>query len=365
MNAAAQHILFICSRLDLPGGIERAIVNTANLLQQQGHQVTLLVLDESDKSFYPLHPRIVLHQAALHFGITDKGNPLTRKWQFYRHVRKLRHLLKQFNPHAVIGTEAVFSITARLAVSNRETNVFAWEHHHFHHLKRSGFWQLLFQRTYPRLSGVVCLNGDEAALFEKQGCRSMVIPNFVSGVPAVTASLQEKQLLTIGWLSKTKGADLIPPIAKLVFEKHPDWRWVVVGAGEGAEGLQGFDGPLQLIAPHSPNIQHYYLQSAIYVLPSRLECFPMVLLEAMSAGLPAVAFDCPTGPKHLINNGIDGMLVEPGNITAMAAMLCRLIEDEEKRKELGRNAAGNIQRFSASKVYGLWKELLEGNSTSL
>ena len=103
------------------------------------------------------------------------------------------------------------------------------------------------------------------------------------------------------WLIKSKGVDMIPAIAKRIFDKHPGWRWIIVGTGEEEKKLQEeiTKNNLQkntIILPVSSDIGSIYLNASVFVMTSRFECFPMVLLEAMSHGIPAVSFDCPTGP---------------------------------------------------------------------
>ncbi|MBK8142709.1 MAG: glycosyltransferase [Chitinophagaceae bacterium] len=92
-------------------------------------------------------------------------------------------------------------------------------------------------------------------------------------------------------------------------------------------------------------------------MTSRNECFPMTLLEAQSAGLPCISFDCDSGPRHIIKNEENGILVEKENTLQLAAAVSSLIMDEAKRKKMGELAFNNIQEFSPGKIYQLWKEL--------
>jgi glycosyltransferase involved in cell wall biosynthesis len=352
-----RHIVIICSRLDQPGGIERAIANTANLFAQKGNAVTVLILDETESIFFQLDPEISISHAHLHFGITPNGNVLTRKLAFFRHITLLKKKLNSFSPDVVIATENVFAIATGMVMKNTEAKIFSWEHHHFHHLDKSRFWKALFNKYYPSVDKVVCLNPEEAGLFENMGCKTTVIPNFVSKYSVSPASLDKQQILTIGWLSQTKGTDLIPAIAKKIFARHPQWKWKIIGRGNAISTSKNKLPNIEINEPVSPDIDAEYNSSSIYVLPSRFECFPMVLLEAMSHGLPCIAFDCPTGPKYIIENNEDGMLIPPGNIDAMADAIIELIEEEGKRKRMGLNAFEKSKRFSAEKAYVLWEEL--------
>ena len=132
-----KNIVILCSRLDLPGGIERAVVNCANLFHAYGHPVTVLIADTTAELFYPLSAGVAIEQLPLHFGITEKGNFLTRKMALLAHIFRLKKTLQRIRPDVVIGTEYPLSIAGYLANSNPGVNVFAWEHHHFHWLPKN------------------------------------------------------------------------------------------------------------------------------------------------------------------------------------------------------------------------------------
>src|SRR4030088_1799321 len=102
---SSKHIAFLCSRLDLPGGIERAIVNLANLFVEKGNIVTLVILDETKRSFYPLHPAIHIIQQPLLFGITEQGNVFSRKSDFIHDIIRLKRIIKALHANVIIATE--------------------------------------------------------------------------------------------------------------------------------------------------------------------------------------------------------------------------------------------------------------------
>ena len=342
--------------------MERAIVNTANLLNSKGHQVTIIVLDETNESFFPLQDGVGFLQYNLKFGITEQGNILSRKFDSLRDIKKLTKILFQLKPHIIIGTEYPLTIAGYLAGHKTGAKIFAWEHHHFHWLKKSWFWNYLFKKIYPRLTSVICLNDTEQILFQKLGCKTTVIPNFV--IQQARALLNQKNILSIGWLINRKGVDRVPEIAQKIFDKYRDWTWTIIGAGEEEIPLRNEIAKRQLekhvliVAPDSSNLGPAYLNASVYVMTSRFECFPMVLLEAKSHGLPAVAYDCPTGPAFIIQNQVDGLLVEPGDAIAMAESIINLLDNEEKRRSFGSAAYENINRFSPGAAYILWEKLL-------
>jgi glycosyltransferase involved in cell wall biosynthesis len=367
LSGSKKHIVIICSRLDLPGGIERAIVNTANLFATKEHKVTLLIADKTADLFFQLEASVSLEILPLRFGIYGEGNAASRKLNFIKDVRKLTKYLNALLPDLVIATEYSYSIGAVLAYRRKGIPLFSWEHHHFHHLQKNRFWRFLFRKFYPKLTGVICLNEEEARLMSSIGCTTYVIPNFIQ--QAAQAELNAKNLITIGWLSAVKGVDQIPAIAEKVFKQFPDWHWTIIGTGDEESWLKSdiqkrdLQANVSISYPVTCQLSADYVNSAIYVMTSRLECFPMVLLEAMSHGVPVVAFNCPTGPYYIIQDKVDGLLIERNNISAMADAVMDLIANEEKRKEYGKAAYQNISRYSPDKVYALWQALFDGISS--
>jgi len=362
MINAADHIIFLCSRLDLPGGIERAIVNTAGLFCEKGHRVTLLVLDETDQCYYPIHPGLKIVQQPLSFGITKEGNIVSRKIKMLSDVLSLRKTLRQLQPTLIIATEYPFAAAAVLCGAGKRAPVWAWEHHHFAELKRNAFWERIFRYSYPRLTGVVCLNEDEKRLYSTVSNHCRVIPNFISRQQPGTGA--NRRLLTVARLVPVKGPDLLARVSARVLPENPGWTWKLIGSGEALSSLQSFirenglEQQLILQSPAGPDIISEYEKASIYVMTSRHECFPMTLLEAQAAGLPCVAFDCDTGPRHLIQNEINGYLAPDGDVERLAALITMLIRDDEKRKQMAIAAYEQMLQFSPEAVYEKWKAVI-------
>ena len=323
--------------------------------------MTLLVLDETADSFYPVDPGVSILQHPLSFGITPEGNVISRKLKLLGDVLKLRRLFKQLHPSLIIASEYPLAAAAILTGARKRAKVVSWEHHHFNELDKNSFWNKVFKMTYPRLDAVVCLNEDEKKLFEAVSRKPVVIPNFA--LPSVTRStLDNKTILTVARIAHVKGIDLLLRAAGIVLEKHPDWKWKIIGHS-GIDNIveqvireQGMTGKLIIQPPVDHDIAAEYQNASLYVMTSRNECFPMTLLEAMSNGLPCIAFDCETGPRHIIRHDENGVLVEKENPLKLAEAISLLAGDVTKRKKMGEAAFRSVQRFSPEVIYGLWKE---------
>lgn len=171
-------------------------------------------------------------------------------------------------------------------------------------------------------------------------------------------------ILSAGRFSPEKGYDLLVEVAKKVLPKHKDWKWYVYGDGETYEEIAtkkkeaGLDE--QLILPGAKNnLQQEYLNAAILVLPSRREGMPLVLLEGKGYKIPMVSFDVVSGPKEIINNGINGFLVKAEDINGMAEAIDDLITDKDLRIKMSNRSYDDIDRFSKEKITQIWISFIE------
>ena len=342
------------------------MANTATLFAEKGEKITLVILADTAESYYPINNKIRIIQLPLHFGITPKGNMISRKIKMLYDIRTLRRTLKKLNPSLIIATEYPYAIAAILCKPGKETKIVSWEHTHFSVNIKNRFWTKLFRLTYPKLDKIVCLNEDEKKLFTPVNNKVTVIPNFVERQPN-PSGLQNKTILTVARLAPIKGITHLLHAAKLILHSHPDWQWKIIGEGELKKEVTDFiekenlQNKLILQKPVDQDIHWEYQNASILVMTSLNECFPMVLLEALSNGLPCIAFDCDTGPRHIITRNEDGLLVEKENPVKLAEAIASLISNEEQRKKMGEKAFENVLRFSPERIYSLWEQLLINN----
>ena len=151
---------------------------------------------------------------------------------------------------------------------------------------------------------------------------------------------------------------------KRVHKKHPDWTVNIYGDGNLRLELEkqiseaGLNGVINLMG-RSNEIYKKLRDASFYIMSSRFEGFPMVLIEAQSQGLPVVSFDCPNGPSDIINNGVNGILVKDQNKDALYDGICYMIEHPDERKAMDKKALENVNQYSTVVICNMWQRLFD------
>jgi len=222
-------------------------------------------------------------------------------------------------------------------------------------------------REYRRLDALTVLtNGDledYSRVLAGSGTRVTRIPNSVSPLTGGPADPTSRIVVAAGRLTNQKGFDRLIPAFQQVAAAHPDWSLRIYGSGPHRAKLQraildrGLYNNVRLMG-RANSMGEEFAKASIYVMSSRFEGFPMVLLEAMSKGLAVVSFDCPRGPADLITAGEDGLLVPNGDIDGLAQGLLQLVDDEDRRRRLGAAAVRTAAHYDAEAVGRQWDDLL-------
>lgn len=224
----------------------------------------------------------------------------------------------------------------------------------------SKIWMAQLVRNLKKLDRFVVLSYEDMEKWHEL-LNLSVIYNPLENFPEKVSDCTSQSVVSAGRFVRQKGFDMLIKSWKTVSEKHPDWTLTIYGSGdkrwfrEEAERL-GIAGCCNFEEAVS-DLNDRFAQSSIFAFSSRFEGFGMVITEAMSCGLPPVAFACPCGPKDIITDGRDGFLVETGEIKALAEKICRLIEDETLRKEMGKAARIRSERFRIDTIAQEWDAL--------
>jgi glycosyltransferase involved in cell wall biosynthesis len=223
-------------------------------------------------------------------------------------------------------------------------------------------------RRYGRLDALVTLTeadlgAYQAALGPRAPRHLLRIPNATPPLTGGPSPLNARTVVAIGRLSKVKGFDLLLCAWQRVSVVHPGWRLRIVGSGPERASLLKLVGELELacsveLPGSSRDVGAELDDASIFVLSSRREGFPMTILEALSKGVPVVAFDCPHGPGEIITHGHDGLLVPRGDVAALAAAIGLLIDDEIERRMMGAAALTTSKRYAPEAIGERWTALL-------
>lgn len=365
------------------GGVERCVVNLANLICND-YQVEIVSTYKLDDT-----PAFDIDKKVSVTYLIDKDKPNREEWknaikklrpikfikETYKAIkvlllrkRKTTEAMKKCDSDIMISTRVLFNKWLGMYGKKKAYKI-GWEHNHHH-------------QDMEYVNGVVhsCNNLDALVLvsdslrnfykkkMKEKGikCKCVFIPNMLDEIPKTTSKLNEKRIISVGRFSKEKGyVDLIE-IFKDFHEVCPDWHLDLVG--DGSEKNKIVDRIYQYHLTDNVTV-HGYLKkkeinellkkSSLYVMTSYTESFGIVLIEAMSHGIPCVAFTSAEGANDLIINNKNGYLIENRSFDDMVNKMKELTEDKKKRTDLGKNAREFSLKYSSDIVKKDWLNLLK------
>jgi glycosyltransferase involved in cell wall biosynthesis len=366
MRESAMKIILAVSSMET-GGAERVASTLVNSWAERGDDVTLVVTYSGRGGcFYPVSGKVrVVYLADL---VDKKRGSLIN---YVRRLAAFRKLIQESRADVLVSFLTNVNISSILATRGMGVPVVACEHTDPSVDGRPVSLKMLCRLVYPMANSLTFLSENIATPFRKwmpEARPVAVIPNPIDDelylqtrVPSAAGA--RKRLISVGRLQVLKQYDLLIQTFASLATEFPDWDLWIWGDGPERESLGkavtslGMEGRIFLPGRTQTPWQEMSRSDA-YVLSSRFEGLPMALMEGMALGLPAVAFDCRSGPRELMRGGEDGLLVPPGDVDAMKTALRRLLSDEALRAELGQKGAASIrERYSVSAVLRIWDEL--------
>jgi glycosyltransferase involved in cell wall biosynthesis len=279
-------------------------------------------------------------------------------------VRLIRHL-RRVRSGVLIGTRPAFSIVAALLAPPGVSAV-GVENMNYH--SHRGPLTRDMRRVYGRFDGLVVLTGEDErdyrGLLGDGATHIARIPNALPELGGGVASLDAPLVVAAGRLTGQKGFDLLIRAFALVLEQEPSWKLRIYGDGSARASLEelieslGVGSSVSLMGT-TTDIGSALAEASVFALSSRFEGFGMVIVEAMSKGLPVVSFNCPRGPAEIISDGVDGLLVPAEDVEAFAAALLELIRSPSSRERMGAAGVEKAAQFSAERVGERWDSLLD------
>ena len=359
-------ILLIVSSMNT-GGAERVASQLANAWAGRGDSVTLLAtFSGRGGCAYPLDSGVDFQYLADAPGGQGKG-----ALAFAKRLRALRRIVRELAPDVVVSFLTSVNVMTLMASAGLNRPIIAAEHSYPPAQPMTTPIAKLRLLTYPNASMVTVLTGEGRDWMHQHIPRARVeiIPNPVvfplasspPGIdPAALVRTERKLLLAAGRHDEGKQFSHLVRAFSIIAARLPDWDLIVLGDGPSRQPLQREVDSLGLadrvkLPGRVGNMGEWYERADLFALTSRFEGFPLVLAEAMAYGCPVVSYDCDTGPRDIVRDGIDGLLVAPSaGVNGLEKALTRLMSDEATRLAMGQRAKEAKERFSIERILEYW-----------
>ncbi|MDR1719615.1 MAG: glycosyltransferase family 4 protein [Dysgonamonadaceae bacterium] len=363
------------------GGMERVVTIKANYLaEKMNYDVSIVTTEQiGTPVFYPLSPQVHLYHLEIGIYVNfGKESYVEKLISRYKKIKEYKHALKKLlddiRPDITISTLGLdIEFINRLNDGSIKIGELHFPGNYRYLMARQMYHSPIpifveqvrtrkLRNDCKKLSRLVVLTKEERMSWKNE--RNVeIIPNPLSFIPDKVSDCTAKKAIAVGRLVYEKGFDQLIEAWRIVHRTHPDWTLSIFGGGSQKEKLNalirqyGLEPVITIFDPVK-DIHAEFLKHSVMLFPSRcLDALPMVLIEAMSCGLPLVAFDAPCGPKDIITDGENGFLVKAGDIAALSDKIIAMIESETLRVSMGKAARTASYNYTEEKVMALWLQL--------
>lgn len=373
-------IVYCTPALYMAGGVERVLTLKANYFAEHfGYDITIILTEGKGKPFfYPISDKVKIVNLNVNFEDMWRCSFIKKVIVYipkqYVYKKRLTAELMRIRPDITVSLlrREINFITkikdgskkiGELHINRANYRNFGEGHTNILKSLFSKFWMKSLVSKLKRLDKLVVLTEKDKKAWEELD-NVLAIPNPLPIFPKEWSSLSDKRVIVVGRYSWEKGYDLMLQAWSVVQERCSDWRLDVYGDGDRTSYEQLIDS-LRIdrcrcrLHGRVSDVQSEYVKSSLSVCSSRFEGFGLVLVEAMSCGLPVVSFDCPWGPRSIIMDGIDGILVENGNVNLLADAMMTLMNDAVVRKRMSQNAVRDVQRYKIDQISCKWRQLFD------
>lgn len=363
-------ILYIFRSLAVYGGIERILVDKMNFIAKQyGMEVYLFTSDQGPRPVPYILSESVRHEdLGICFYHQYRFHGLRRLMVARKMNRKYRHLLadrfSRIQPDLIICTTTdkigtIVKLKGNIPLIVESHSICTKTLNHGRNWLHRKFYRICFLRCLSNVDTLVALTEGDAKEWRKYHPHVMVIPNFVHPHDPGITDYNSKKALFVGRFDYQKRVQDAISIWKKVREHHPDWTLEIYGEGDLHKEIYSLALSAGGIVVHPPISQIFqaYQGCSFLISTSLFEPFGLVIPEAMSCGLPVVAFDCPYGPADIITDGEDGYVIRCRDVKLFVERVCQLIENYDLRQKMGQAAILSSHRYQAEYVMSLWQSL--------
>jgi glycosyltransferase involved in cell wall biosynthesis len=380
LSVEQRDLFIVCNNFEELGGVQTWVHQIGRLFTARGHRVHLVGISHPQRPCHDFGADFPYRTSVLcerHPYLPPHApNPLRRAdprmlWRERRRLadldraaRRLSRIFAEAEPGGVVIVAQPWAMEWVARADTCGMPVIGMTHESYAASRGSQRHQRIL-RYFGDVDRLVLLTDADAERWAADGMSNVTaIPNPLTVAPSRLASPQEQTVVRLGRLHHAKGQDMLLEAWAGVIPAHPGWRLRIHGSGPAEETLRaltaelGIGSSVELPGPTS-DITGALLGGSVFAQTSREEGFPMSIMEAMAHGLPCVAFDCAPGIRELITDGVDGLVVPPGNVKEFSAALGELMADTELRAKMGRAAAESVRRFHPDRVVDRWEWLFE------
>lgn len=380
-------LAFLCNNMKSTNGVERVLSQRLSLLAESGmYEVYLITYNQYGAPFsFPISDKVHYIDLATRYiercsyhGIYQYVDRYVCRKSF---MRSFNHCVESIKPDVVTcidmhlaDLEAVISLEANVVkvvechcgLSAYYADLEKIDNSYKRNRERTLKQKLI--QTIRKFDKIIVMTENERVKWHLDD-RVVFIPNMLVSYPECLPefTISQHRIISVGRYAYQKGYDMLMDAWGMVQKKYPDWSLHIYGSHDGDMGDYDKllhiieDNHMQNVYLHSATNDVYskYCESDFYVMSSRFESFGLVLIEAMSCGLPVIAFDCKYGPGSIVNDGENGILVPPSNVQKLAQSICYMIEHADERIRMGRNARTAVLTYKAERVMSIWQHFYQ------
>lgn len=352
-------IVFLIQDITTEGGTERTTCCLAEELHRRGHEVSVVsVFHNEPEPHYTAAGVSFIYLSSIVY--TARKSPIWRIGQVVRRISDARRCRPLQEADIIICQKILASALAYLSGFRHKS--LATEH--FTYDMYTPAIRKIRRQLYARMRAVVTLTEKDRDLYRKENLKQVYcIPNMISVTPLPYEGADSRRILSVGRLTPQKGYDLLLEAIHDIADRMGAYYVAVYGEGDERERLEAQCRQMGLtdkvlFCGYTDSIEQIYATSAFYVMSSRFEGFPMVLLEAAACGLPIVSFDCPEGPAIILKDG-GGIIVERENTRALGEALLTMIQSSEMQQQYRSQLAEVIRPYRPAAIGEKWEQLLQ------
>lgn len=364
-------LLFVIDQVYIQGGIERVLSIKANALaSNSANKVHIITTEQKNNTpCFHFNNAVIFQDLEINYTRNKSYFHPKNLLKLPTHIFKMRSAIKKINPDVVVVCSHSTDTFFMPFINKKIPKVKEFHFSKHIELKARNTRGLTFKKCFFKFTDfveknydkLIILNKDEAKYYKTSN--TIVIPNPLTFYPSSVSQFENKIVIAAGRIAPVKGYDLLIDIWHLVNLKKKDWQLHIYGNGDAnyVESLQhkinsyGLETKI-ILKGATDNIQNKMCNASIFAMTSHNECFPLVLLEAQACGLPIISFDCPNGPRNIINES-NGVLVPVNNMVQFSNKLLDLMSNKEELVNLGANARVNASNFSLDVVMQNWANM--------